>query len=175
MKVHKLFMIVATGGLLVGASGAAMAQTVDDCADGIIVGESVDGIAFDARACHIEDVLVNGNVTITNSPAIEMLDVEVKGGVSVTGGGGRTTLTRVDAFGGNIDLSGLGFVTVIGNITQRGGEAADSGNLTINNNASAFVQANVVAGNLTCSGNTTLREFFNRVFGEENCPPPAAQ
>ena len=173
MKLHKLFLSAATVGLLLGGSGAAMAQVVDDCADGFIIGEQVDEIQIDGVACHIEEVLVNGNVTVTNSPALTMIDVEVKGSVSATGPAGQTgrvSMTRVDSFGGNIDVTGHAGAIVSACITRGGGEAADNGNMTVSNNTGAIIYSNVVVGDLTCTGNTQQDAFFNRVYGTENCP-----
>ena len=33
----------------------------------------------------------------------------------------------------------------------------------------AVVYTNLAVGNLTCTGNTELDEYFNRVYGTENC------
>ena len=171
MKFQKLFLRVATGCLLVSASGVAMAQTVD-CAGGTIIGQQVDEIVINGQPCYIEDTTVNGNVTVTDSPDLDMINVEVKGNVSVQGSvsvteGGSATLLRVDSFSGNIDVSGHS-VAIVGACIVRGATAG-SGNMTVNNNAGAVVYSNVVVGNLTCTGNIELDQSFNRVYGTENC------
>ena len=167
MKLQKMFLSVATGGLLLGASGAAMAV---DCPSGFIIGQRVADITIDGQVCHIEDTIVDGNVTITNSPNINMFDVEVQGGVSVTGPAGNTSNTsvvRVDSFGGNIDVNGHA-TAIVSACLARGG-VDGTGNMTVNNNTGAVVYSNVVFGNLTCTGNVEADETFNRVYGTENC------
>jgi len=174
MKMYKLFLCAATSGLLLGASGAAMAV---DCPTGLIVGQRVTDITIVGQSCHIEDTLVDGNVTITNSLAINMVDVEVQGNVSVTGPAGntsRTTLTRVDSYSGNVDVSGHAFALVSGTIA-RGAGGVGTGNLSVNTNTLAGVYSNVVEGDLTCADNGELREFFNRVKGTENCTEATAE
>ena len=167
MKFQKLFLTTATGCLLLGASGAAMAV---DCPSGFIIGARVTDITIDGQPCHIEDTIVDGNVTITNSPNINMFDVEVAGNVSVTGPAGNTSntsLSRVDSFGGNIDVNGHA-IAIVSACIARGG-VAGTGNVTVNNNLAAAVVSNVVVGDLNCAGNGELEDTFNRVYGTDDC------
>jgi hypothetical protein len=141
-----------------------------DCPKGFIIGQAVDEIVINGQVCHIEDTVVDGNVTITNSPDIDMIDVEVRGNVTVTGGANtNATLARVDSFSGDIDVSGHATAIVVGCIARGAGTAADNGNMVVNNNTAAVVYTNLAVGNLTCTGNTELDEYFNRVYGTENC------
>ena len=167
MKYQKLLVSAATACLLVGVSSAAMAV---DCPNGFIIGQSVDEIVINGQVCHIEDTVVDGNVTITNSPDVDMIDVQVTGNVTVTGGANtNATLARVDSFSGSIDVSGHASAIVTACIARGAGTAADNGNMVVNNNTAAVVYTNLVVGNLTCTGNTELDEYFNRVYGTENC------
>jgi DNA/RNA endonuclease YhcR with UshA esterase domain len=90
MKSQKLIVIAAIVCLLVGASGAAMAQ--ETCAEGILEGteefplEVAGDIIIDGRSCFIHNVIVKGNVIATNSEQLTMIDNLVEGDVRVIGG-----------------------------------------------------------------------------------------
>jgi hypothetical protein len=170
MKNQKLLISAAIVCLLVGASGAAMAQ--ETCTEGILQGTEeeplvVEGdIIITGRSCFINNVIVNGDVTATNSEDLTMIDNEVVGNVRVIGGR---------------------FATIIGN---KVGMVEDSSNtfpiLTVSNNERASVLINlvtnaiVVTGNdiadikknvvpfLFCDNNRRLDSFRNETF-EEDC------
>ena len=167
MNLQKLCLIVVTGGcLLLGASGAAMAV---GCPLGFIIGERVAEIEINGQSCTIIDTEVAGDVTVTNSPDIEMYKVDVVGSVTVTEGD-FATLVEVDSFRGSMVVSGYDKATVVECLVRGGDSAANDGNMTVNNNATAVVHNNIVVGDLTCAGNTELDSYFNRVYGTENCP-----
>jgi len=169
MKSQKLLIGAATACLLVGTSGAAMAV---DCAGGIISFQEVDEIVINGQPCFIQDVVVTGDVTVTDSPDVDMIDVEVGGTVLVTGtvenAELNATLVRTDVFAGNLLIDGQATAIVVGNIL-RGGGGPESGDLLVNNNVAAIVRSNVVVGDLGCTDNLELDENFNRVYGTDDC------
>jgi hypothetical protein len=168
--IKKLMAGTVAGLLLLGASGAAMAV---DCPDGSIVLQEVDEIVINGQPCYINDVVVAGDVTITDSPNVDMIDVDVNGTVVVTGTGVENaelnaTLVNIDVFAGDIQVDGQATAIVAGSILRAGG-GPETGNLVVNNNAAAIVRSNLVPGDLTCDGNLELDANLNRVFGTEDC------
>ena len=151
-----MFVNAATACLLLGASGASMAV---DCADGTIVGQTVDEIVVDGRSCHVEDVVVQGNVTVTNSEKFALIDSNVGGALRVTGGrNARIILNEIAS--GSVDVSNNELAAVLANIAP--------GTMLVNSNAHAEVVRNVVT-NLTCTANLRLDSRANEVAGVNNC------
>ena len=175
MKFQKLFLSSATGCLLLGALGTAMAQTVD-CAGGTIIGQDVDEIVINGQSCVIYRTRVTGKVEITNSPILEMTFTDVGGPVTITGPGAsaaevnQSTVANVDVLQGDLTVTGNKLAVV-------GGCDLENGNLTVNDNGAAFVSRNDVkgtpseTGNITCTGNAELDAVSNRASGTINCTP----
>ena len=136
--MQKLFLSVATGGFLLGASGAAMAV---GCPDGTIIGQTVDEIVINGEICVIFQTRVTGKVEITNSPILEMTFTDVGGPVTITGDPliSRVTVARVDVLQGNLTIAGSLLAVIAGN-------DLGNGNLVVNNNAAATIYRNDVRG-----------------------------
>lgn len=171
MKLYKQFLTATTGCLLLSAAGAAMAV---DCPRGFIRETTVPSIEIDGQVCVIDDVVVQGAVTVTNSPELFMSDVDVGGPLTVTGGESAIFL-RVDVKSGDFSVTGAK-LAVVGANTVQGGPAPDGtvvpgGNLLVNDNIGAAVQSNAANGNITCTGNTELDAFDNIASGTINCTP----
>ena len=157
MKSQKLLIGAATACLLVGTSGAAMAV---GCPTGRIMFKTVPEIVIDGEACFIYAVTVEGNVTVTNSPVLNMSFTDVGGSVKVQEGENVTVLV-VDILKGDLVVSGYEGAAVVGN-------ELDEGNLNVENNVGAAVSRNKVNGNITCTGNGELEATGNRATGTVN-------
>jgi len=170
MKTQKLIVIAAIVCLLVGASSAAMAV---NCDGGVIQGTretplEVDEIVIDGQSCFVKDVIVTGDVTVTDSEDFVMIDVKVLGNARVTHG--QEAIIFASTFGvvegdpatnSNLLVKNNARVYVLVNIV--------TGSMFVNTNFKADVKKNAVAGNLLCSGNQRLDSFENEVAGESEC------
>jgi len=159
MKFRKLLISTTTTCLLAGASGAAVAV---DCTGGIISYKSVPEIVITGQPCVINDVVVSGQIKVTGSPELTIVDTDTGGPVEVTGGLGSATIVRVDVLKGGMTVDGNKVAVVGGNTLQ-------AGNLVVNNNTAAVVQRNAVNGTITCTGNPELDSLGNRSTGAANC------
>jgi hypothetical protein len=156
MKNQKLLISVAIVCLLVGASGAAMA--LETCAEGILQGTEeeplvVEGdIIIDGRSCFINDVIVNGNVTATNSEDLTMIDNQVNGDVRVTGG--RDAIVTLNTVKGNLLVRRNERALVVLNVASQ----IIWVNRTIKK---ATVKKNAAAIAIVCNENGRLDAFEN--------------
>ncbi len=177
MKYQKLLSI-ATGSLLLGASGAALAQTVNTCPEGRIIFETVDEIVIDGQPCLVYETVVAGKIQVTNSPQFEITFSEAGGPVTIQGRGAtaadseNVTVSSTEVLSGNIEVTDFESALVLGN-------RVSNGNLKVNNNLGAVVVRNAVggvppeSGNIECTGNTELDARGNRATGEVNCTEAA--
>ena len=177
MKYQKLLSI-ATSGLLLGASGVAMAQNVNTCPEGRIIGEIVDEIVIDGQPCLVYETVVSGKVQVTNSPQFEITFSEVGGPMTILGRGAtadgseNATVSSTEVLSGNVEVTNFESALVLGN-------RISNGNLKVNNNLGAVVVRNAVGGvppengNIECTGNTELDARGNRATGEVNCAEAA--
>jgi len=93
MKPLKLLVSIATVCLLVGASSAAMAV---GCPTGAIEDITVAEIIIDGKSCFIHDVIVQGNIIVTNTEEVTIVDSEVSGSVQLLSSRNATMVgTRV--------------------------------------------------------------------------------
>jgi hypothetical protein len=82
------------GGCIGCRNGAAQ------CLAGAILNDSED-LTVNGSSCFVTDTLVQGNVTVTNSPTFVMLNCRVFGSITVTEGQ-NTLITETRVFGGDI-------------------------------------------------------------------------
>jgi hypothetical protein len=161
MKSLKLFVSVATLCLLVGASGTAMAV---DCLGGAIEGTEgepleVDEITVDGRSCFINDVIVAGNVVVTNSEDLVMIDNDVRGRIRVIGGRNATLVGNEAA---NIVVSQNETATLALNRARR--------TIRVNGNVrKATVKRNFAIIAIICRNNGRLDSFENESTGDVEC------
>ena len=177
MKLQTRILNIAASGLLLGASGAAMAV---GCPEGRIIGEVVDEIVIDGQPCLVYETTVEKGVTVTNSPQFEITFSDVGGPITIKGLGAtaevseNATVFRTNILSGNLEVTDFETATV-------GGNSLQNGNLKVNNNLGAVVIKNVVngtppgTGNIECIGNPELDQRGNQQAGTINCTEAAAQ
>ena len=159
MKLRKLFLSVATGGLLPGVSGgAAMAE---GCGDGVIEGESFDGslVVSGERSCSIISSTIQGDIRVTDSDNVLLLNNKVGGKIQVVRtdgqeGKGVANVIANTMFSGNLEVSENDTANVIENETL-------TSNIRVIGNTTALVQKNIAKLDLICSENTDLSAFLN--------------
>jgi hypothetical protein len=177
MKTQKLIVIAAIVCLLVGASGAAIAQ--EACAEGILSGTEeeslvVDGdIIIDGRSCFINNVNVSGDVTVTNSEDLSMVDNRVAGNVRITEG--RNVTIIGNTIGGDIDSGDpFAFSDLVVSNNRRAAIYLNivTDTIAVINNNKAEIKKNV-SFNLFCFQNRRLdenrNETANLAGGVEDC------
>jgi len=164
MKNQKLFVSAAIVCLLVGASGAAMAE-LNGCGDGVLLGETFDsGLRITGdEPCVIISSTIQGDIRVINLPYVLLLNNKVGGIIRVDGnaGIGVANVIANTVLGGNIVVRDVEFANVLENDTV-------TGNIRVNDNVKAFVQKNIAAQNLRCRRNTDLEAFFNFAADPEN-------
>ena len=191
MKTQKLFVIVAIICLLVGASGASMAQSpTTDCPGGVIVGGEHEGIRLtgltDDESCVILGSAVIGSVIVTGTGKITIMNSYVEGDIRVIdmfsativdndvgrSGGGHIVVRDVtesdvlrNLVGGNIRVIGTSEQDQIDPITNVLYNET-LGNLRVNGNFAADVRFNLaLQGNITCNNNVNLMASTNVARG----------
>jgi hypothetical protein len=177
MKIQKILVSAAIVCLLVGASGAAMA--VDTCENGVIAGTDeapleVDEIKIDGRSCFVNNVIVSGDVTVTNSEDFAMIDSVVKGSVRVLGCRNAIVVNNyVGSFESAETVGSFESAETVTNLLVSRNEHAwvmlniVSNVLAVNLNSKADVKKNAAAI-LLCVGNRRLDSFENEA-AEQNC------
>jgi len=150
MKSQKLLVIVAISCLLVGASGAAMAQPNNTCPLGVILGEVVVGNLTVGGDCYVSGAIITGNVIVSNARAdvFVMYDVVVNGRVKVTGG--SAVIYRSVVVGRNLVVEDT--VDTIVEYTL-----IEAGNMRFVGNEQVLIHSNTVNdGNIRCVNNVGL-------------------
>lgn len=163
-------------------SGAACNGTYKETFNG-------DVIVSAGQTCNLTAGRINGNVTL-NGGTLGLSHATVSGNVTVTGGnfaiGPSTTIAgnvTIEDTPGPASESQICGTTVQGNLLFQndntafeigGGAGAGCAGNTIlgnvqvnNNNAPATVVGNTIAGNLTCTGNTSISGSKNTVSGQK--------
>jgi hypothetical protein len=183
MKTQKLFVIAAIVCLFVGASGAAMAETLYDCGDGSINGGTYEAIVLtEWEDCVLVGVTVTpGGVRVRNPRLFSLINSYVKNGnVRVRRDNKRLEPSTASILNnvvenGNIVIQELdeadvrrntvvnGTIRVIDSPSQPDQYAEviqnkiKNGNLRVNDNLGATVKENTtIGGNITCRGNLLL-------------------
>ncbi len=114
MKSLRLLACASTACLFLGTSGAAMAV---GCPTGTLVGVTVDEIVIDGQSCYIEGVIVNGDVTVTNSEAITVVASVINGNLRVGSGEfaniGANQVGLADGITGDVLVSNFFRVAVL--------------------------------------------------------------
>ena len=184
MKTQKLFVIVAIICLLVGASGASMAEgPKTDCPGGVIVGGRHEGIRLtgltDDESCVVLGSAVIGSVIVKGTGKITIMNSYVEGDIRVIdmfsativdndvgrSGGGHIVVRDVtesdvlrNLVGGNIRVIDTSEQDQITSVLYN--EAL--GNLRVNGNFAADVRFNMaLQGNITCNNNVNLMASAN--------------
>ena len=168
MKLQKLFVSAAIGCLLVGVSGAAVAADVT-CEDGLINNETVDNVTVTGRSCHISETIVEGDVTVTDSPNLTMTNNRVAGQIKVTSstGSGDVLLKDNRVFANPIVVQNVARVLILDNTLI--GDTTKSNMSFDDNTDEVNIFSNEVAGDLLCSGNNFVATSGNFVFGSDTC------
>ena len=161
MKSQQRIVNLALACLLVGTSGAALAQTVT-CVAGNIENTTVERIVIDGRSCYIHNVIVTGTVEVTNSEKLIMIDNEVTGTVRIQGG--RDVLL-VSNRARSIVVRNNDDVTALLNGARK--------SIVVSNNDKALVKRNIAVITISCRNNRRLDAFENeaadvdcRAFGQ---------
>jgi hypothetical protein len=162
MKSLKLLVGATAACVLVGASGIAMAQTVNNCDDGSIWLASVDEVVVEGRSCAIVDTIVKGNVTATGGQTVSLISSRVGGDVTVTGAGNAIIVGNL-LYNGALTTNDNENAIVQGNITE-------GGSVVVNRNLDANVQGNVAANKIRCTDNVSLQSSGNIAKVADQCP-----
>ena len=156
MKALKWLVSVATVCLLVGASGTAMAV---DCEGGTIENTDVPEITIDGRSCFINEVIVQGNVLVTNSEDLIMIKNDVQGDIRVFGGRNATLVANTTKVG-NIVVSRNEDATLALNVAAQ--------TIRVNGNVrKATVKRNGAGLLILCRNNGRLDAFENEAADVE--------
>jgi hypothetical protein len=84
MRFQKLLISAVTVCVLVGVSSAAMAQEIVGCPDGVIENTTVDSIVIKLGSdCIIQNVVVLGDVTISNTMSASVINNQIGGNVDI--------------------------------------------------------------------------------------------
>lgn len=150
--------------LLVGASGAAMAE-LNGCGDGLLINETFDGnlrITGD-EPCAIIGSTIAGNIRVINLPYVVLINNKVGGRIRVDGNAkiGTANVIANTVLTGNLVVRDVEFANVIENETV-------TGSIRVVDNINALVQKNLSAQKLNCRRNTDLEAFFNFAADPEN-------
>ncbi len=182
MKFQKLFVIAAIACLLMGASSAAMAETLTDCGDGSINGGTYEAIVLtEYEDCAIVGVTVTpGGILVRNPRLFSLINSYVKNGnvrVRRDNKGlepstatilnnvvqhGNIVVRELDEADVRRNTLGDGNLRVIDDPSQPDQYAEViqnkiNGNLRVDNNLSANVKENTtIGGNITCRDNLLL-------------------
>jgi len=153
MKFQKLFTTIVVFLLATGA-GSAFAQ--DACEGGIIQHDTLDSFTLVGQSCRLQNVTINGDVTVVNAEKFTMQNCHVNGKISV----------RSSA---DIDLNDTDAdsVEVTGNERVEVSLVIASGSLSVTGNGVAYVIANA-AKTFDCGGNV-------RIVATKNQGPNANQ
>lgn len=185
MKTYKLIIIAAIVCLLVGASGAAIAETLTDCGDGSINGGTYDAIVLtEHEDCVLVGVTVLGRggvgVRVRNPRLFSLINSFVKNGnvrvrrddkslepstatiLNNVVQHGNIMVRELDEVDVRRNTVGDGNIRIIDDPSQPDQYAEViqnkiNGNLRVNNNLSANVKENTtIGGNITCRDNLLL-------------------
>jgi hypothetical protein len=171
MKSQKLIVSIAIVFLLASTSGA-MADA--DCQGGVLEGTELDplvidgDLVIDGQSCFINNALIRGDVTVTNSENLTMIDNVVEGNLHVSRGREAVILGNTIgivegelATNSNLVIKRNERVWMLLNIV--------TGSARVNRNSKVDVKKNAVTFILLCVGNRRLDSFQNEVGGEEFC------
>lgn len=166
MRLQKLLIGITVGYLLIGAPGIAMAE---GCKTGVRLNDTVENLRIDGTTCYVFDSVVNGNVYVTNSARFFMHGSRVFGKVTIIGGE-DTGLVENLVVGRVLVRNGTGDVLLSNNILTG---TTDPSDMVVKNNAGSdtevLIYGNNVSGNLQCEGNTVELATANVVDGQINC------
>ena len=160
MKSQKLLIIGAIVCMLLGVSGGAAMAT--GCGDGLIQDETFDGsLIIDGEPCAIISSAIQGDVIVTNSPHVLLLNNKIGGNLQVKDAGVANVIANT-VFSGEIDVTESDTANVIENETL-------IGHIRVTFNQNALVQKNISKDGLFCVENTVLSEFLNIAGGTDLC------
>ena len=162
MKSLKLLVGATAVCVLVGTSGIAMAQTVDNCDSGSIWLRVVDEVVVEGRSCAIVNSLISGNITTRGGQTISVTSSRVGGDVTITGAE-RAIVTGNLLYYGALTTNDNGTAIVQNNI-------AEGGSVVVNRNQDAKVQGNVAANKVRCVDNVSLKSAANVAKNAVECP-----
>jgi hypothetical protein len=179
MKCQKVIFSAVTACLMVLGSNTAMAV---DCADGSIVGSTVEEIVIDDFVdCFIANVTVEGMIRIRGANQIIIVGSVVTGKLLVANTV-SAALIQNHVFGGSLIARGNTYSSVARNTVISGNLLVDEtfkqaavvendvgGDMRVNRNEKVDVKNNTVGGNLSCQLNDRLDSFGNKVSGTKNC------
>jgi len=156
MKSLKLFVSVAIVCLLVGASGAAMAD--EDCASGYLTGYIEGNIIIpEGGTCYIEAAIVVGHVKASFAKDVTVR-AKVRGSIvirdSELANVGNSTATRI--------VLKRNKVAFVGNSTAQK-------SIRVNENILAVVKVNYAGKDFICKNNQQLKASRNQAEFTEDC------
>ena len=149
MKLQKLLVSVATVCLLVGASSTAMAV---GCPTGAIENQTVAEITVEGESCFINEVIVQGDVLVTNSEDLIMIKTTVQGDIRVIGGR-NAALVGNTAKVGSIVVSRNEDANVVLNVAAQ--------TIRVNGNGGKAIVKRNAAPLIVCRNNDRLDAFEN--------------
>ena len=142
----------------------------EGCGDGVIQGERFESTlrVTDERSCTIIGSTILGDLRIINVDNVLLMNNTVNGLIRVDGREADESVANVvenTVFGGKLVVRDYEIANVIGNETLNQKE----GDIRVVRNIRAFVQQNLAARDLICSGNTALDASYNVAQGNERC------
>ena len=149
MKSLKWLLSVAIVCLFVGASSTAMA---DGCPGGAIENQTVAEITVEGESCFINEVIVQGNVLVTNSEDLIMIGNTVQGDIRVIGGR-NAALVGNTAKVGSIVVSRNEDANVVLNVAAQ--------TIRVNGNGGKAIVKRNAAPLIVCRNNDRLDAFEN--------------
>ena len=169
MKSPKKLLGLATGCLLVGASGAAMA---DDCPPSLGAVTVSDVIVGPGSRCTLNGTIVQGNVKVEQGGDLRTIGGTHVGGNVQADGAERVLILRGTYVGGDVQIKD----TDDGDEdpTTRVVRAMVVGDVQLDDNGGIQVRRTMIGGNLQCYDNDSpIRVSRNMVDGdaEGQCAP----
>lgn len=162
MKSLRLLVGATAACVLVGASGIAMAQTVDNCDGGSMWLRVVDEVVVEGKSCAIVDCFISGNITATGGQTVSVTSSRIGGDVTITGAG-NAFVTGNLLYYGALTINDNENAIVQSNVAQ-------GGSIVVNRNLDAKVEGNVAANKVRCTDNVSLQSAANVAKNAVQCP-----
>ena len=163
MKTQKLLVIVAISCLMLGVSGAAMAQD-SNCPAGAVTG-LVDGDLTVRGDCVVQGAVITGDVRVNNAVenSFVLRDTTVNGQVIVRGG--SVIITRTVVVSSNLRVKDT-IDTVVENTLVA------VGNMRFVGNQQVLIYSNTVpVGDIRCKDNINPDDLLIGEYATQNIVP----
>ena len=157
MKPQKLLLGAATAFMLVGASGAAMADNT--CLGGFLGGVIDDDVTITAaNSCVIQEATVNGDITASGAANVSILRSTASGNILIEE-------SRIAA----VVLSAAKNIRLLRNDVAIASASIANKWLRVNRNNIASVKQNGAVLGIVCLNNGEFEAARNNTEGEEEC------